>query len=89
MTRGGCGRKTRGNSTTRGGGTNVTEAAQESKSKKSDKTIWKNCPITVILLLCKLMDNCQTCSTPITSPTPKKGHSLLSPKQIIIQTHHQ
>jgi hypothetical protein len=24
--------------------------------------IWKNCPITVTLLLCKLMDNHQTCS---------------------------
>jgi hypothetical protein len=34
--------------------------------------IWKNCPMTVTLLLCKLMDNHQTCSTPITSPKQKK-----------------
>ncbi len=39
----------------------------------------KNCPIAVTLLLCKLMDNHQTCSTPITSPKQKK----------VIWLHHQ
>jgi hypothetical protein len=31
------------------------------------------CPKTITLLLCKLMDNHQTCSTPITSPKRKKS----------------
>jgi hypothetical protein len=39
----------------------------------------KNCLITVTLLLCKLMDNHQTCSTPITSLKQKK----------VIRLHHQ
>jgi hypothetical protein len=33
---------------------------------------WKNCPITVTLLFCKLMDYHQTCSPPITSPKQNK-----------------
>ncbi len=39
----------------------------------------KNCPITVILLICKLIDNHQTCSPPITSPKQK----------MVIQIHLQ
>ncbi len=38
---------------------------------------WKNCPLTITLLLCKLMDTHQTCSTPIASPKRKmfvQGH---------------
>ncbi len=31
------------------------------------------CPKTITLLLCKLMDNHQTCSTPITPPKQKKS----------------
>jgi hypothetical protein len=39
---------------------------------------WKNCPITVTLLLCKLMDNHQTCSTPITSPKQKRSFDYVT-----------
>jgi hypothetical protein len=42
------------------------------------KRKWKNCPITITLLLCKLMDTHQTWSPPITSPKQK----------MFIQRHH-
>jgi hypothetical protein len=39
------------------------------------------CPKTITLLLCKLMDNYQTCSNPITSPKGKINvwHPMTSP----------
>jgi hypothetical protein len=41
---------------------------------------WEICPKTITLLLCKLMDKHQTCSTPITSPKRKKVlHPMTSP----------
>jgi hypothetical protein len=56
------------------------------------------CPKTITLLLCKLIDNHQTCSTPITSPkqkkvlhpmtSPIKRNPVTSPKKHIIQRHH-
>jgi hypothetical protein len=56
------------------------------------------CPKTITLLLYKLMDNQQTCSTPITSPkwkkvlhpmtSPIKRNPVKSPKKYIIQRHH-
>jgi hypothetical protein len=56
------------------------------------------CPKTIPSLLCKLMENHQTCSTPITSPkwkkmlhpmtSPIKCNPVTSPKKHIIQRHH-
>jgi hypothetical protein len=46
-------------------------------------TLWimEICPKTITLLLCKLMDNHQTCSNPITSPKQKINvwHPMTSP----------
>jgi hypothetical protein len=54
----------------------------------SHKFLWANplpriegreiCPKTITLLLCKLMDNHQTCSPPIASPKLKKARHLMT-----------
>ncbi len=47
------------------------------------------CPKTITLLLCKLMDKHQTCSTPITSPKWKKCVIQWHHQLNVIQEHHQ
>ncbi len=42
------------------------------QKKNLDKEKREICPKIITLLLCKLMDNHQTCPTPITSPKQKK-----------------